>query len=1034
MFNTFYKTPLFHTLEEAKNEAKNKDHKFLFSVDNHELNRAGKRTFLFGHYNSVGLFLSFYNSLENSKKHFYEIIPDDIPVYEYYDLDLKIEENSFETNYTLLQWFKSLRKEFIKTTSILPHDNEDNLPKEDDWIVTTASNHKKISLHLINRSVIFKDKKQVKHWYEQLKNFVYSFYENDPLKHSVDFSVCSSFRSMRIIHSSKYDHPDRPLKLLFDKDINNEQIYPYHTFITNAHNDVNLDEKIISFDFLPTRVITKTTNNVLPSYSENSIIELLELLSPDRAGDYNDWIKIGWALKKAGVDIQVFKDWSRENSSTKFNRCEEIWNSSKDYEDGVSLGTIHYFAKLDNPKGYEAFINKNKNVKISFPFTAHKTINQKYITDDIYTENLLENDVVCLNSNMNTGKTHCLPKLFPNYKVKIVVYFRVSLNTSIYNKWKDYGFELYSDIKDDVIKTEKHPNVIIQIDSLHRIQGKVDLLLLDELESTHEHMCGSKYIDKNREYASLRNLIKYTPKTICMDANLKDDTVNVFFGTGKKKVVKIQNNYKSFSHLKCDFYSDSSALINKLYELLSSGKNIIIPTNSKKMANNLYATITKKFPQLKVLKMDSDSEYTDVNKWGEYNVVIYTPKIVAGVSFDEVHFHSVFAFFINNSSNAEPSSQMLFRVRHLIDNNMFIHTPSNIKDAYLPIESSEIEPYLNNIIKEGKYPVDQCGLEVDKFNERIRKNEYYLIYREYIKKKNISKQYFYSYLKYVLLNHGINCDFVVSVCLPDVKFEITKDIKDASLELKVEEAEKIANAEVIFSEQYCDLIEQKERTTEENYSIKRYNLLKAYDLPLLKEVNSEWVCKAIPHAKAYKNYKLFKEEDNINECVISSEKYHIQKYESDMIQSSFVDISSSEDSGYDGDYEGKIRVKKQSLKRTICHALTYDRKFLKMKICFQIIKEAGFDSLYFTGKKYLNWNGLYNFIYKENKNISVIFECKQFKFITKEFDPNDSTKKKVLMEFVNRKLEDMFGVKISKEYDGKDCLEYKIKALFEGVI
>jgi hypothetical protein len=77
-----------------------------------------------------------------------------------------------------------------------------------------------------------------------------------------------------------------------------------------------------------------------------------------------------------------------------------------------------------------------------------------------------------------------------------------------------------------------------------------------------------------------------------------------------------------------------------------------------------------------------------------------------------------------------------------------------------------------------------------------------------------------------------------------------------------------------------------------------------------------------------------------------------------MIQSSFVDISSSEDSGYDGDFEGKVRVKKMSLKRTICHALTYDRKFLKMKICFQFIKEAGFDSLYFKGKKYLNWKNL----------------------------------------------------------------------------
>jgi hypothetical protein len=545
-------------------------------------------------------------------------------------------------------------------------------------------------------------------------------------------------------------------------------------------------------------------------------------------------------------------------------------------------------------------------------------------------------------------------------------------------------------------------------------------------------MCGSKYIDKNREYASLRNLIKYTPKTICMDANLKDDTVNVFFG--RKKVVKIQNDYHSFSHLKCDFYNDKTSLINKLYEVLSTGKNIVIPTNSKKIANNMHSTITKKFPHLKVLKMDSDSEYTDVNKWGEYNVVIYTPKIVAGVSFDEIHFHSVFAFFINNSSNAEPSSQMLFRVRHLIDNNMFIHTPSNIKEAYLPIEKDDIEKNLNSIIKEGKYPIDQTGLEVDKFNEKIKKNEYYLIYREYIKKKNISRQYFYSYLKCVLLNHGIKCDFVVSVCLPDVKLEITKEIKDATLELKVEEAEKIAKAEVIFTDDYSDLIEQKDRTLEENYSIKRYNLLKAYDLPLVKEVNSEWVYKAIPYTKAYKNYKLFRDEDNINECIISSEKLHIRKYEDDMIQSSFVDISSSEDSGYDGDFEGRIRVKKPSLKRTICHALTYDRKFLKMKICFQIIKEAGFDSLYFKGKKYLNWNGLYNFIYKENKTISDIFECKQFKFITKEFDPNDSTKKKVLMEFVNRKLEDMFGVKIGRIRESSECLEYEIKPLFEGII
>ena len=193
------------------------------------------------------------------------------------------------------------------------------------------------------------------------------------------------------------------------------------------------------------------------------------------------------------------------------------------------------------------------------------------------------------------------------------------------------------------------------------------------------------------------------------------------------------------------------------------------------------------------------------------------------------------------------------------------------------------------------------------------------------------------------------------------------------------------------------------------------------------------VSKAIPYTKSYKNYKLFKDDDSIDTSIELSEELHKQKYENDMIESNFVDISSSEDSGYEGDGESvRIRNKKPSLKRTICHAITYDRKFLKMKFCLEFIKNAGFDSLTHNGKIYLNWTQLYNYIYKENKNISDIFECKQFKFVTKEFDPEDTYKKIELMKFVNRKLEDMLGVKISKPY--KESEEYKIQVLFEGVL
>jgi hypothetical protein len=72
-----------------------------------------------------------------------------------------------------------------------------------------------------------------------------------------------------------------------------------------------------------------------------------------------------------------------------------------------------------------------------------------------------------------------------------------------------------------------------------------------------------------------------------------------------------------------------------------------------------------------------------------------------------------------------------------------------------------------------------------------------------------------------------------------------------------------------------------------------------------------------------------------------------------------------------------------------------------------------------------------------------IFTIFLLKFITKEFDPliskgdegaegdEDSYKKIEFMKFINRKLEDIFGIKISKFH--KESEEYTVQVLFEGI-
>ena len=270
---------------------------------------------------------------------------------------------------------------------------------------------------------------------------------------------------------------------------------------------------------------------------ENTITALLNILSPDRCDEYNSWISIAMILKNSDYQYELFDSWSQQSYKYDSNSCRKTWNnistktSSETKEKTLTLATLYWYAKHDNPDEYKSIMekyryNQNKH-KIDLSFTQDLLINEKYIPAKIYQDYLKSHDILAIKSNMNTGKTYSLPNLFTQFQKIVVIYSRISLNVSIYNKWKQYGFEIYSDIKESSINTNLHNRVIVQIDSLHRLSGSIDLLILDEIETTHEHLCGSKLLEKTNEcFQTLMNYTKYTPKIILADANLKDDTIN----------------------------------------------------------------------------------------------------------------------------------------------------------------------------------------------------------------------------------------------------------------------------------------------------------------------------------------------------------------------------------------------------------------------------------------------------------------------------------------------------------------------------
>jgi len=85
--------------------------------------------------------------------------------------------------------------------------------------------------------------------------------------------------------------------------------------------------------------------------------ELMEMLSDDRADNYDEWMEVGWALYNIAPDcddsLQMWIDFSRKSAKFVEGVCEEKWEKMK--MGGMTIGTIKMMAKKDSPDLYNAW-------------------------------------------------------------------------------------------------------------------------------------------------------------------------------------------------------------------------------------------------------------------------------------------------------------------------------------------------------------------------------------------------------------------------------------------------------------------------------------------------------------------------------------------------------------------------------------------------------------------------------------------------------------------------------------------------------
>jgi P4 family phage/plasmid primase-like protien len=98
-----------------------------------------------------------------------------------------------------------------------------------------------------------------------------------------------------------------------------------------------------------------TVNRSNGTYDDlDEVRALIALLSHDRAKEYRQWIMLGWCLRN--LDHRLLDDWiafSKNSVKYKEGECERLWNYMREH--GLGIGTLHMWAREDDPAGYSAF-------------------------------------------------------------------------------------------------------------------------------------------------------------------------------------------------------------------------------------------------------------------------------------------------------------------------------------------------------------------------------------------------------------------------------------------------------------------------------------------------------------------------------------------------------------------------------------------------------------------------------------------------------------------------------------------------------